>query len=410
MDNKTIWHKKVICQCLSLLPLEGSPFLDYRMKKLSTESLIKIFVAAQLDDWNSYADMEEKLRAHKKLREFLDLSSISGSQLSRRLNDLPTEWIQEIFGRVIAKVYTLTNDSPGLDGGIGKLRIIDATHIKLPAGLCDWAFVSKEWTVVKMHTRLVVTSADTVFPDRILPSTGTIGDPEGSDVLIEESDATYVMDRGYISFKRINQWLNMGEKGVDFVIRLKDNHNITVIKENDLPGDPIILKDAEIQLGQSTYRVKKPLRLVEYKDEKGQTYRIATTRRDLTAVQIAEIYHHRWAIETFFKWIKQHLRLIKIHSTKPQGIWNQMFLALMAYGAALIVKLETKTRKSIFEALRLIRTYADKGWNAFLKELNRKPTRTSKGRQKVPKNKEPVYPFVGTVAKVTWRHKWLKKK
>lgn len=95
----------------------------------------------------------------------------------------------------------------------------------------------------------------------------------------------------------------MGEKGIDFVIRLKDNQNITVIKENDLPDDPKMLRDAEVQLGQSTNRVKKPLRLVEYQDEQNHIYRIATTRRDLTTVQIAEIYHHRWAIETFFKWI-----------------------------------------------------------------------------------------------------------
>lgn len=86
----------------------------------------------------------------------------------------------------MAQIYCLTKDSPGLEGGIGPLRIIGDTHSKLPAQLCDWAFVSKEWTVVKMHTRLVVASADTVFPDRILPSTGTIGDPEGSDVLIED--------------------------------------------------------------------------------------------------------------------------------------------------------------------------------------------------------------------------------
>lgn len=41
------------------------------MKKLTTEALFKIFVAGQLEGWESYADMEEKLRANKNLREFL---------------------------------------------------------------------------------------------------------------------------------------------------------------------------------------------------------------------------------------------------------------------------------------------------------------------------------------------------
>ncbi|WP_144544078.1 transposase [Cytobacillus oceanisediminis] len=44
-----------------------------------------------------------------------------------------------------------------------------------------------------------------------------------------------------------------------------------------------------------------------------------------------EIYRNRWIIELFFRWIKQHLKLTKIRSTKPHGIWNQMFLALIAY-------------------------------------------------------------------------------
>jgi len=409
MDNKTIFHKKVICQCLSTLPMEDSTPLDYRMKKLKTDALVKIFVAAQLGEWESYADMEEKIRANKALREFLDLPSISGSQLSRRINILPTEWVQEIFHLLIGKVYSLTKNSTGLGDGVGRLRIVDATHIKLPAQLCEWAYVSKNWSVVKMHTRLVVTSADTVFPDRILPSTGTISDHDGAEVLVEEADATYVMDRGYVNYKKMNQWM---KNKIDFVVRLKEKNHITVLEENDLSTDSesMILRDFEAQIGLSTYRVKEPLRVVEYQDEKQRVYRVATTRRDLTALQIAEIYHHRWTIELFFKWIKQHLRFVTIHSTKPQGIWNQMFLALMAYGAALLVKLETQTQKSIFQVLRLLRTYADKSWKAFLKELNHKPTRTSKGRKRVPKNKDPVNPFVGTVAKVTWRHKWLKKK
>ena len=404
MDNNSIRQEKVMSQCLSHLPLEDfrSPLLDYGLKKLSTESLLKTFVAAQLGRWESYSDMEEKIRASSDLQKSLGLSSISGSQLSRRINDLPTEWVQGLFCRVVAKIQELTKDSTGLKGGIGKLRIVDSTHISLPAQLSSWAFVTKGWTVVKMHTRLVVASADTVFPDRILPSTGNVSDQEGSDVLIEESDATYVMDRGYISLKRMDQWM---EKNISFVLRIKDNIRAVVRKEYDLPTDPSILRDAEVQIG------KNHLRLVEYQDEKQRVYRIATTRRDLTATQIAEIYRNRWMIELFFKWIKQHLRLVKLYSTKPQGVWNQMFLALIAYGLALIVKLETQTKKTVWEVLRLLRTYAEKSWKQFLKELRRKPSRTSKGRQKVPKNKEPDSmpdPFVGTVAMVKRKNKGSK--
>ncbi|HLR73691.1 MAG TPA: transposase, partial [Virgibacillus sp.] len=100
--------------------------------------------------------------------------------------------------------------------------------------------------------------------------------------------------------------------------------------------------------------------------------------------QIMELYRHRWMIEIFFKWVKQHLKLTHIWSTKPQGMWNQMFLALAAYGLALILQLKSKTKKTLWAFLRLMRTYMYKPYNEFLKELNRTKSKTSRGRQKVP--------------------------
>ena len=80
------------------------PLMDYGYYKLTTKSLLKIFVAAQLDQWESYGDMEEKLRAHSKLRKELDITGISGSQLSCRINSLPTKWVQKLFVKVVQKV------------------------------------------------------------------------------------------------------------------------------------------------------------------------------------------------------------------------------------------------------------------------------------------------------------------
>jgi hypothetical protein len=96
LNKKSIGQEMLICQCLSILPTEDfeCPLIDYG-KKLTTKSLLKIFVAAQLDQWSSYSHIEEKFRAYPKLRKDLDIESISGSQLSRRINDLPTEIIQK---------------------------------------------------------------------------------------------------------------------------------------------------------------------------------------------------------------------------------------------------------------------------------------------------------------------------
>ncbi|MGM0975748.1 MAG: IS4 family transposase, partial [Bacillota bacterium] len=318
----------------------------------------------QLDQWSSYAHMEEKLEAYPKLRKELDIKEISGSQLSRRINDLPTESVQKLFIKVVQKIKQLTDSSKGLPDGIGRLNIVDSTEIRLPEQLCDWAFISKGHNAVKMHTRLMVVAPDVAFPDKIVPSTGTVSDFESSDSLIEEADATYVMDRGYPSRKNLMDWQ---EKEISFVVRITKALRLYTLEEYK-PTHPSVIQDAKVIYGISEI----PIRYIEFVDEKERTYRILTTRFDLTDQQVMDIYRNRWVIELFFKWIKQHLKLTKIWSTKPQGIWNQMFLALIAFGLSLILKLQAVTKKTPWEFFRILQTYLYKSVSSFNKALRLK--------------------------------------
>ena len=109
----------------------------------------------------------------------------------------------------------------------------------------------------------------------------------------------------------------------------------TRILENTrlLPAeDPNLLLDADVLMAipdqpQETMR----LRLIEFKDDKERTYRLITSRWDVTAREIADIYRARWDIELFFKWMKQYLRLAKLYSNKPCAVWNQIYMTLIAH-------------------------------------------------------------------------------
>lgn len=389
-----ITENTVIRQCLSLLPTENlaCPLLNYDMKKLSTEALVKIFVAAQLGRWNSYPEFEIKMRAYKDLMKYVDLESISGSQLSRRINDLDTAILQNLFVKVVNELKYYTNSLAGLPPNIGRLRIVDATHIILPAVLSNWAHVSKGATLVKLHTRLIVASPDVVYPDKVVPSNGKVQDHEGGDLLIEVSDATYVMDRGYMDFYRMNEWI---KDQIKFVVRLRNTQIVVkTLEEYEVPVGSNIQRDAKVILGETGKM--NAVRLVEFLDDGGKLYRVATTRWDLEANEIGEIYKNRWIIELFFKWIKQSLRFVKFWSTKPKGIWNQMFIAMIAYILTLIVKLKTKSKKTMLSILTHIRTYFDRAWDEFETALEHKPKKTSKGRQKIPE--KPKIINYGSVA------------
>lgn len=399
MNKKSIGHKKLISQCLSKLPTEefSCPLLNYENDKLNVDALMKIFVAAHLDNWGSYVDIEEKLRANPDFCSSINLSSISGSQISRRINDLPTEWAQDLFLRVVQILQDLTKNFKGVSPEIGILKLIDSTHLKLPPGLCDWAYVTKGWNVVKMHTRLVVVSEDICYPDKILPSNGIVSDFESSDFLVEESEATYLMDRGYPSKENLQKWLG---QDILFVARITKALRVFSQEEYEV-SHPAIIRDAKVLFGKSN----KPVRLVEFKDEEEKIYRLMTSRWDLTSEQIMDLYRYRWGIETFFRWVKQHLSLVKIWSTSPQGMWNQMFIALAAYGLAQMIQLETKTSKTLWAFLQLMRTYMFKPWGKFKKALFWKKSKTSRGRQKVPIPKKNETVFKGNVAMIKEKKK-----
>lgn len=241
-----------------------------------------------------------------------------------------------------------------------------------------------------MHTRLVVASPTISFPDKIVPSTGTVSDFESSDALVEAADATYVMDRGYPSRENLMDWQ---ENKISFVVRIRKNLRLYTLEEFQ-PTHPTVIRDAKVLYGISNI----PIRYIEFVDDKEQIYRILTTRFDLTDQQVMDIYRHRWIIELFFKWVKQHLKLTKIWSTKPQGIWNQMFLALIAFGLSLIVKLQTESDKTPWEFFRMLQTYLYKSVSSFRKALRLKKKKTSKGRQKVPIPSEKKPPSLGNVA------------
>ncbi len=375
MDNTT--NPKVICQCLQLLKVDPSrnKKLDYRTHKLFTGASTLLFIEAQLQQRGSYAEMAEHIAANDSFQQFLGLNSISPSQLSRKMKQLPLTHLHALFIRVTEQIQELTKGGRGISAKIGKLKLIDSTQVTLPSILAKWAYCSTSNHGVKMHTSLVVVNSKTRYPEQMVASTKDIADHEVVQHFTIDKDATYVMDRGYQVYRHFHTWVT---QGIKFVARVKDNSRLVVEHERELPKRGDFCRDAIVQIPGEESR----LRLVEFKDGQERLYRLVTNRLDLSALQIAEIYRHRWLIELFFKWMKQHIRLVKPHGYTAEAMWNQLYIAVIAYALCLLVKLQLACKQSEWELLRLIRLYAELPWAKLLEALERKPTRTSKGRPK----------------------------
>ncbi|MBS4219169.1 IS4 family transposase, partial [Bacillus sp. FJAT-49711] len=366
----------------SLLPATtlACPSHNYNFTKLSDESLVKIFLLSTLFRWGSLREIEVAIRSKKQIQNELKIGSISASQISRRLRSLDTAELSALLGRIAWKYWSIKSKAKGIHSNVGILRIIDSTFIKLPNQASDWTAVSKDSSGVKLHLCLAVASSDSVFPERMIPSTSNVADIDAVNHLIDCDDATYVMDRGYGEKTKIGGWLS---RGVKFLVRVKKTFKVETLREYT-PDVPNVTKHAKVSIRTRPERLK----LVEFTDNEGTFFRILTNRLDLTEQEIMDTYKNRWFIEIFFKWLKQHIKVEHLFSHSPIGIWNQLFLSLITFGLLEILKLLKQPRKTAWQFLRILRQYLLDSWDEVNREFYR-PQKRSKGRQKVP-SKIPI--------------------
>ena len=86
-----------------------------------------------------------------------------------------------------------------------------------------------------------------------------------------------------------------------------------------------------------------PLRLVRFWDEEKQReIEFITNNFSWTASTIADLYKERWNIETFFKNIKQRLRIKTFVGTSSNAVMIQVWTALISYLILSFLKAKAK--------------------------------------------------------------------
>lgn len=90
--------------------------------------------------------------------------------------------------------------------------------------------------------------------------------------------------------------------------------------------------------------------------ETGKMLRVFTNDLEASAQEIADLYRRRWAIELFFRWIKQTLKINHFLGTSETAVRIQITVALMAF---LLLRLAHDASKIVASPLafaRLIKT------------------------------------------------------
>lgn len=242
------------------------------------------------------------------------------------------------------------NDSFGVELD-STVYALDATTIDLCLSLFPWAPFRSTKAAVKLHTLLDLRGN---IPTFIHISDGITHEISVLDMLIAEAGAFYVMDRGYLDFKRL---FAMHQAGAFFVTRAKrgmDAHRVYSMPVDRSAG---VICDQRISLDGFYVSKDYPeqLRRIRFKDpDSGKTLVFLTNNTALPALTIAALYKSRWQVELFFKWIKQHLRIKRFIGTSENAVKTQIWCAVATYVLTAIVKRELQLEASLYTMLQIL--------------------------------------------------------
>jgi hypothetical protein len=307
---------------------------------------------AQLTYRESLRDIECCLRAmHEKLYHMGIRGKVSRSTLAEA-NEKRDWRIYSDFAQILIhearRLYI--DDDFGLELK-ETVYALDSSTIDLCLSVFPWARFRKTKAAVKLHTLLDLRGD---IPTFIWITDGKVHDVNVLDHLIPEPGAIYVMDRAYLDFQRLYQ---LHQNSSVFVIRSKKNTVLRRIYSHKVDKSTGVKFDQTVALTGFYSKKDYPekLRRIKYFDTlKGRSFIFLTNQFTLPPLTIAELYRHRWRVETFFKWIKQHLRIKRFYGTSENAVKTQIWIAISTYVLVAIMKKQLKIDLTLYTILQIL--------------------------------------------------------
>jgi hypothetical protein len=323
---------------------------DARARRLSTKSQFVALLYAQLSGSTSLREIETAMASHSSRLYHLGAREVSRSTLA----DANAARPHEVFSGLFAQMAGLAGRGFRRSSNEA-VRLIDSTGIRLAGIASEWARFSKGVHGAKAH---VIYDPDADRPLYLEVTPANVNDITPAKAMPIEPGATYVFDLGYYDY---GWWARLDQAGCRIVTRLRTSTPITAIKTLPLTASaPNILSD---QIGSLPERLKTtrqnpfsgPVRVIQVKIDTGKVLRIVSNDLDAPAQEIADLYKRRWAIELFFRWVKQTLKIKHFIGRSENAVRIQIAVALIAYLLLRLAKDAVKIIDSSLAFARLIR-------------------------------------------------------
>lgn len=351
--------KYVFSQVITFLP---SRLFDKYVAKYGGNKWVKHFscwnqllcmMFGQLSNRDSLRDLMVCINAHLPKHYHLGFGrGVSRSNLANANEKRSYRIYEEFAYELISEARTICQIDPDFQLSVkGNIYAFDSSVVDLCLNVFWWATFRKAKAGIKLHTLLDV---KTNIPAYIHITTASTHDVNGLDLLDFEEGGYYVLDRGYVDFNRLYK---IHKKGAFFVTRAKSNNKVKRIYSAKADKDQGILYDQQIKLegAQSFKSYPEKFRRIKFYDaEQKRTFIFITNNLELSAIEIALLYKYRWKVELFFKWIKQHLKLLSFWGTSKNAVKTQIYIAIITYVLVAIIRAKLNLKMSNYEILQIL--------------------------------------------------------
>lgn len=321
---------------------------DARVRKLSSKTQLVALLYGQLSGAGGLREIVGALASQTARLYHLGAGAVARATLSDANTQRPAALFADLLGLLIGQAHR------GLRRKLdGTTYLIDSTGLRLSA-LSGWAQFSAGVCGVKAH---VVYDPDADCPVYLDVTAAKVNDLTAAKAMPIEAGATYVFDLGYYDYR---WWAALDAAACRIVTRFKANTPLALVEELPVPPDGNILSDRigflpARQAQSRSNPMGDAVREIRVRIESGKVLRILTNDLDAPRQEIAELYKRRWAIELFFRWVKQALKITRFVGRSENAVRIHIAVALIAFLLLRLAQAAQSAVKSPLAFARLVR-------------------------------------------------------
>lgn len=331
---------------------------DWHTKNLSSYNHLLHLLFGQLTGCDSLRDICLCLEAHNKTLYHLGFrKAVSHTSLSRANESRDYRIFEGLGLYLIATVRPMYSNIQLSQITIDNvIYALDSTTISTSIKLATWALGKYSKGAVKMHTLLDLRGG---IPANIHITDGKWHDSNELDALTPEPYAFYVMDKAYVDFKAL---FRFHQAQAFWVSRPKENMKFETVEQMDISDVKSgVLEDSRIRVTgyNSSKLYPEDMRFVRVYDPDNDTIvDFISNNFEVSALEISNLYRHRWDIEVFFKWIKQNITVKTLWGYSENAVKIHLWAAIISYLTLARIKVACNSPYSITEVATLIRISA----------------------------------------------------